>query len=52
MFPVWPVVAALGAPVVEMMGDAFSRKDGGEVVGGAAVFPRAGAGGDVDIAAR
>ena len=29
MFPVGPVVAALRAPIVEMMGDAFVREDGG-----------------------
>lgn len=43
-------MAALRAPIVEMMRDAFIREDGGEVVGGAAVFPWAGARRDVDIA--
>ncbi len=50
VLPVGPVVAALGAPIVERVADAFAGEDFGEAVGGAAVLPRACAGGDVDVA--
>jgi hypothetical protein len=50
VFPIGPVVAALGAPVVEGVADAFAAEDFGEAVGGAGFFPGAGAGGDVDVA--
>jgi hypothetical protein len=43
-------VAALGAPVIEGMADAFAGEDFGESVGGAASFPRACAGGEVNVA--
>src|SRR2546425_10227369 len=38
MLPVWPIVAALGAPVVEMVRDAPGPEDVGEPVGRAAVL--------------
>lgn len=50
VFPVGPVVATLGAPVVERVADAFAGKDFREAIGGAAVFPLAGAGADVNVA--
>src|ERR1700674_3783909 len=50
VLPVGPVMAALGTPVVQVMVNAFAGEDFGEAVRGAAVFPRAGAGGDVDVA--
>src|SRR5271156_5141486 len=50
MFPEGPIVPALWAPIVEMVSDSFARQDIREPVRGAAVFPRAVAGGDVDVA--
>src|SRR5882672_4928559 len=50
VFPIRPVVAALGAPVVERMADAFAGKYFGEAVGWSAVFPLARTGGDVNVA--
>src|SRR6266481_9216341 len=50
VLPVGPVVATLGTPIVQMMVNAFAGENFGETVGRAAVFPRAGAGGDVDVA--
>src|SRR6266568_3415301 len=49
VLPVRPVVSALGTPVVERMAYALAGKNFGEAVRGAAVFPWARAGGDVDI---
>ena len=50
VFPVRPVVATLRAPVVEGVVDAFAGENVGEAIGGAAVFPLAGAGADVNVA--
>ena len=50
MFPVRPVVAALGAPVVERVADSLAGKNFGETVGRTAVFPLARTGGDVNVA--
>src|ERR1700738_4949101 len=50
VLPIRPVVAAFGAPVVQRMANAFGGEDFGEAVGGAGIFPLAGAGGDVNIA--
>ena len=49
-FPEGPVVAALGAPIVDGVANAFAIEDFGEVIGGAAVFPRAGAGDEMNVA--
>src|ERR1700719_2209879 len=49
-FPVGPVVAALGAPIVEGVADAFAGEDLGEAVGGGGVFPFAGAGDQMNVA--
>ena len=50
MLPEGPVVAAFWAPVVHGMTNAFAGEDFGEAIGGAAIFPRAGAGDEVDVA--
>src|SRR6266404_2311898 len=50
VFPVGPVVATLGAPVVQRMAYAFAGKNFGETVGRPAVLPLARAGGDVNVA--
>lgn len=50
VLPEGPVVAALGAPVVEGVANALAGEDFRKAVGGAAILPRAGAGGDVNIA--
>src|SRR6266849_6407951 len=50
VFPVGPVVATLGAPVVQRMADAFAGKNFGEAVGRPAVFPLARTSGDVNVA--
>jgi IMP cyclohydrolase len=43
-------VAALVAPVVDGVADVFAAEDFGEAIGGAAVFPLAGTGDEVDVA--
>ena len=43
-------MSALGAPVVEGVADALVGKNFRETIGWAAVFPLAGAGGDMDVA--
>jgi len=43
-------VPALGAPVVDGVANSFARKNLGEAIGRGTVFPRAGAGDEVDIA--
>ncbi len=48
--PIGPFVAALRAPVVEMMRDAAVPEHFGEAVGRARHFPRAAAGREVDVA--
>ena len=48
--PEGPVVAAFGAPVVNGVANAFAGEDFGKAIGGATVFPRAGAGDEVDVA--
>src|ERR1700741_5133372 len=50
VLPVGPVVAAVGAPVVERMADAFAGEDFGQAIGRAGIFPLAGAGGDMNVA--
>src|SRR5712691_9046686 len=48
--PVWPIVAAFGAPVVQMVRDTAGPEDLGEPVGRAAVFVRPTPGREVEIA--
>src|SRR2546423_14057363 len=50
VMPVGPFVAAFRTPVVEVMWNAGAGEDFGHSVGGAAVFPGAGAGREVDVA--
>jgi hypothetical protein len=50
VLPVGPVVAALGAPVVQRVADAFAGQDLGEAVGGGGFFPLACAGYQMDVA--
>src|SRR5882724_9565127 len=50
VLPVGPVVAAVGAPIVEGVANVFAGEDFGDSIGGAGIFPLAGAGGDVDVA--
>src|SRR2546421_8929447 len=50
MMPVRPFVAALGAPVVQVMGYATAGEDLGHFIGGAGDFPRAATGREVDVA--
>jgi hypothetical protein len=50
VLPVRPVVAALWTPIVQRVADALAGKDFGKAIGRAAVLPRAGAGGDVNVA--
>src|SRR5882724_8520999 len=50
VFPIRPVVAALGAPVIERVADSLAGKNFREAVGWPAVFPLARAGGDVNVA--
>ncbi len=50
VFPEGPIVAALGAPSVHGIANAFAGEDFGEAIGGAAVFPGAVAGDEVDVA--
>src|SRR6266481_1731119 len=50
VMPVGPFVAALWAPVVQMMSNPAARKHGGKLVGRPAVFPRATAGREVYVA--
>jgi len=45
-----PVVAAVGAPIVEGVTNVFAGEDFGEAIGGAGIFPLAGARGDVNVA--
>src|SRR5580704_18705675 len=51
VLPERPVVAALRTPIVERMADALAGKNFGETIRRAAVFPRARAGRDVNVAA-
>src|SRR5438477_8008940 len=48
--PVWPIVAAVGTPVVQMMGDASGAQHLREPVGRAAVLVGPAPGGQVDVA--
>lgn len=50
MLPEGPIVAAFGTPIVHRMANAFAGEDFREAIGGAAIFPRAGAGDEVDVA--
>src|SRR6266567_1643588 len=50
VLPIRPVVAALRTPVVQRVADSFAGKNFGEAVRGRAVFPRTGAGGNVNVA--
>jgi hypothetical protein len=50
VFPVGPVVAALGTPVVYRVADVFGVEYFGEAIGGAALLPLARAGDEVDVA--
>jgi hypothetical protein len=50
VFPVGPIVAALRAPIIDRVADAFSGEDFGESVGWAAVLPLAGAGDQANVA--
>src|SRR5713101_7347058 len=45
-------MAALRAPVVQRVANAFARKNFGEAVGGPAVLPRTRAGAEVNVATR
>src|SRR5712664_194462 len=51
VLPVRPIVAALRAPVVQRVADAFAGKNFGEAVGRPAVFPRTRTGAEVNVAA-
>jgi hypothetical protein len=50
VFPVRPVVTALGAPVVDGVTNALAGEDFGEAIGGAAVLPLARTGDEVNVA--
>ena len=50
VLPVGPVVAAVGAPIVEGVVNVFAGEDFGEAIRGAGICPLPGAGGDVDVA--
>src|SRR5258705_10885349 len=50
VLPVGPVVAAVGAPIVERVANIFAGEDFGEAIRGAGIFPLPGAGRDVDVA--
>jgi len=50
VLPVGPVVAAVGAPIVEGVVNVFAGEDFGEAIRGAGIFPLPGAGRDVDVA--
>ena len=52
VMPIGPFVAALRAPVVEMMRDAAALEHGRHPIGRSGVLPRAGAGREMDVAAR
>jgi hypothetical protein len=52
VMPVGPFVAALRAPVVEVMSNPPAREHGGHLVGGAGHFPRTTASREVDVATR
>src|SRR6266404_1457034 len=50
VFPVRPVVATLGAPVVQRMANSLAGKNFREAVSRPAVFPLSRTGGDVNVA--
>src|SRR6266567_1541684 len=50
VLPIRPVVAALRTPVIQRVADSFAGKNFREAVRGRAVFPRTGAGGNVNVA--
>ena len=50
VFPVGPVVASLGTPIIYGVANVFAIQDFGESVRGTAVFPLAGTGDEVDVA--
>ena len=50
VLPVGPVVAAVGAPIVEGVVNVFAGEDFGEAIRGAGIFPLASARRDVDVA--
>src|SRR5436309_3686444 len=50
VFPIRPVVAALGAPVIERVADSLAGENFREAVSRAAVFPLSRTGGDVNVA--
>src|SRR5579859_8076668 len=50
MLPVWPVVAAHGAPIIERVANVLVGEDAGEMISGPGVFPLAGAGAQMNVA--